>query len=75
MNDINTLRSHLFETIEGIKNKTIKLEEAKAIADISQVVINSAKVEVEYAKATGGKSTSGFLPENTLPGVTQHRLK
>jgi len=76
MNDINALRKHLFDAIEGIKGKTMTIEQAKAIADISQTVINSAKVEVDYAKATSGKCSSGFMPDKpAIPGHTVHRLQ
>jgi predicted RNA methylase len=82
MNDINTLRNHLFDAIEGIKSKTMSIEQAKAIADISQTIINSAKVEVEYAKSTDSDMGSGFLKladtsgiSHPKLGVTVHRLK
>lgn len=74
MNDVNALRQHLFDAIEGVKSKSMSIEQAKAIADISQVVINSAKVEVEYAKATGGQEATAFLRGPTT-GVTTHRLR
>lgn len=74
MNDVNALRQHLFDAIEGVKSQSMSIEQAKAIADISQVVINSAKVEVEYAKATGGNEATAFLSP-PKPGVTVHRLK
>lgn len=74
--DVNQLRRHLFDAIEGVKNKTLTIEQAKAVADISQVVINSAKVEVEYAKASGGKIASGFLSDKpAVPGLTVHRMQ
>ena len=76
MNDITALRTHLFDAIEGIKNKTMSIEQAKAIADISQTVINSAKVEVDYVKAISGKCSSGFLPDKpAVPGLTVHRMQ
>lgn len=76
MNDVTALRKHLFDAIEGVKNKTMSIEQAKAIADISQTVINSAKVEVDYAKATSGKCASGFLPDvPAVQGRTVHRLQ
>jgi len=63
MSDINDLRSHLFEAIQGLKNKTMDLDTAKAISDISQTIINTAKVEVDYMKVTGGTIvSSGFIP-------------
>lgn len=75
MNDINALRKHLFDAIDGVKNKTMSIEQAKTISDISQTVINSAKVEVEYVKASGGKCASGFLPDKpAVPGLTRHRM-
>lgn len=77
---INDLRGHLFDALKGLKDKSMDIETAKAISDISQVIVNSAKVEVDFAKATGQKSGSGFLevPSQLPPGITgitQHRIK
>lgn len=71
-NDITELRSLLFDTVRGIKDKTISIEQAKAISEVSQVVINSARVE--FAKATGAKMGSEFLAVAGRPGVTTHRI-
>lgn len=78
-NNINDLRTHLFDALKGLKDKSMDIETAKAISDISQVIVNSAKVEVDYAKATGSKG-SGFLGKaEELPqgitGITQHRIR
>jgi len=75
---IADLRELLFATIEGVKGGTLDLEKAKVIGDLSQVIVNTAKVEVDYAKATGQKG-SGFLdqPKQLPPGITgvhQHRM-
>jgi hypothetical protein len=32
------------------------------------VIVNSAKIEVDFLRATGGKQGSGFLPNN-LPST------
>ncbi|WP_206702489.1 hypothetical protein [Cupriavidus basilensis] len=63
MQNIDKLRDHLFATLDGLRDKTnpISVEQAKAVAEVSQTIINSAKVEVEYLKATGGKGSSRFL--------------
>jgi hypothetical protein len=63
-NDITELHSHLFDALRGLKDKTdpLDIERAKAIAAVSQTIINSAKIEVEFIKATGSKG-SGFIPE------------
>lgn len=34
--------------------------------DVAQVIINSAKVEVDYIEATGAKGT-GFVPQDSKP--------
>lgn len=61
-NKIEDLRDHLFEVIEGLKDKSMDLDRAHAIAEVAQTVINSAKVEVDHMKITGQASGSGFLP-------------
>lgn len=63
MQNIDKLRDHLFATLDGLRDKAnpMSVEQAKAVAEIGQTIINSAKVEVEYLKATGGKGSSRFL--------------
>jgi hypothetical protein len=63
-NKIEDLRNHLFEVIEMLKDgdKKMDLDKAKTISDVAQVIVNSAKVEVEFMKQAGGKG-SGFIPE------------
>ncbi|MDQ5902672.1 MAG: hypothetical protein QG672_258 [Pseudomonadota bacterium] len=64
-NKFEDLRNHLFATIEALldEDKPMDIDRAKAVADVAQVMINSAKVEVEFMKTTGGTG-SGFI-ENT----------
>jgi hypothetical protein len=62
-NKIEDLRNHLFETIELIKDGDIEIEKAKVIAELAQVIVNSAKTEVDYLKIVHGNG-SGFIPEN-----------
>ena len=67
---INDMRSHLFGALRGLSDKQnpLDIERAKAIADVAQVIVNSAKVEVEHMKLAGGKG-SGFIPEATKPSL------
>ena len=60
-NKIEDLRDHLFEIIEMLKEGDMELDKAKAIADIAQVIVNSAKVEVDFIKVVHGNG-SGFIP-------------
>ena len=64
MNDINALRDALFDTLRGLrdKEKPLDIERAKAINETAQTIINSAKVEIDHMKLTGGNQGSGFIP-------------
>lgn len=72
-NKIEDLRDHLFMTIEALRDEKSPMDvaRAKAISNAAQVIINSAKVEVEFIKATGGQGTE-FIPKQeraALPGA------
>jgi len=72
VNNIETLREHLFGALKGLTDseKPMDIERARAVAEVAQVIINSAKVEVEHLKVAGGKGT-GFI---NAPGTVTHRL-
>jgi len=65
MSDINTLRQHLFAALEGVKDGSMDLDRAKAISEISQTIINSAKAETDRLKVTGGTGTT-FIPSQDV---------
>jgi len=48
--NIKTVRVHLFETLEKLKNGSISDSQAKSIASVAQTILNSAKLEIEYKK-------------------------
>jgi hypothetical protein len=64
-NKIEDLRDHLFATLEALRDeeKPMELARAKAISEVAQTIINSAKVEVDFINAIGGCEGSGFIPE------------
>lgn len=64
-NKITDLRDHLFETLEALKDpdQPMDIERAKAIADVARVVVDSAKVEVDFVRATGIQRSTDFLPD------------
>jgi hypothetical protein len=70
-NKIDDLRNHLFETLEALKDeeKPMDLARARTIADVARVLIDSAKVEVEYLNVTGQLNTTGFLPVEANPAA------
>lgn len=67
-NKINDLRDHLFAALERLDNDELSTEElqkeldkAEAVAQIGNVIIHSAKVEVDFLKATGQIGTNSDL--------------
>ncbi len=50
-NKMSDLRDHMFEVFEGVKDGTLDIHRAKALANIAQVIINSASAEVRAVNA------------------------
>lgn len=77
---ISDLRAAMFDAMDGLKNGTITVEQAKAMSGLGQVIISSAKVEVDYIRANNGGETAFLesIGNNNLPagvtGITRHRL-
>lgn len=82
--NINDLRDHLMGTLAALRDRNNPMEpdRARAIAQVAGVLVDTAKAEIDYLRATG-QGHSDFLqtaePENErlqrLPGgVTRHRL-
>jgi hypothetical protein len=84
---LTDLRTHLFATLDSLRDdiNPMDIERAKAIGDVAQTIINSAKVEVEYLRAVGGTERSSFLSvsdsieEQQKPvgvlGIKTHRMR
>lgn len=53
------LRDHLFAQIERLNDPNAdlgkELEKAKALASIGNVIVNSVKIEIDFARVSGGK--------------------
>ncbi len=66
-NKIEDLRNHLFAALEALADaeKPMEIERAKAIAEVAQTIVNSAKVEVDYLRVTGNIAGTGFIPDGT----------
>lgn len=65
-NSMQDVRNNMIETMEMLKegDPRMDVEKAKAMAQLGQALVASAKVEVDYLKATGGQATLGsdFIP-------------
>jgi hypothetical protein len=74
-NKISDLRNHLFATLEALQDKDdpMDIARAKAVSDVAQVIINSAKVEIEYLEVTGEVQATEFFDALQLEGERQRR--
>lgn len=82
-NDITQLRQHLFDAIAGVRTGTLDLDKARAINELGKTLTDTARVEVDYLRATGGGESSFLAPatddaaDELPPGITRsvvHRL-
>jgi hypothetical protein len=83
-NKIEDLRNHCFSALERLNDETLKgdklkeeIERAKAISDVAQTIVNSAKVEVDFVKVTEGRGT-GFIsidPPSNLKALGNEKTK
>lgn len=88
---IEQMRGHLMETLTALRDRENPMEpdRARAIAQVASVLVDSAKVEVDYIKATGAPK-SEFIepkghalpapsdtptPHNPFPVTARHRLE
>jgi hypothetical protein len=64
---IDTVRQHLMETLKALRDPTnpMPLDRAKVVAEVATVLVNTAKVEVDYLKTT--KQRRGRFFESATP--------
>lgn len=79
-NKIEDVRNHLFMALERLNDEDEpitddELKRAKAIADVAQVIVNSAKIEVDYLKATKRKQGTGFIPAGDVLQIEEAKEK
>lgn len=90
---ITQLRQHLLDTLADLRNRENPMEpdRARAVAQVASVLVDTAKVEVDYLKVTD-QDRSTFLeepadpayahlghepgePVNGITSITRHRLQ
>jgi hypothetical protein len=82
-NKISDLRDHLFETLEALKDPSepMEIERARAICNVAQTIINSAKVEIDLVKAVSASAPGSAqffnLPEESrqIPHIPDERKR
>lgn len=62
--NIVSLRDNLFKTLAAlqVEDNPMDLGRARAISELSGRIIETARVEIDYMKATNAKRGSGFIP-------------
>ena len=80
---ITAMREHLMATLASLRDREnpMDVDRARAMAQVAGVLVESAKVEVEFLKVTGNDS-SAFLttapadaePMPGITSITRHRL-
>lgn len=75
--NLELLKGHLFETLEGIKNQSddmaspcekISIEQAKVIVDVADSIIDIYKVQVDALKVVAGMDNMNH-PADILVGM------
>jgi ribosomal protein L12E/L44/L45/RPP1/RPP2 len=66
---LENVRLHLLNTLADLRNPEapMEIDRARAVAQVAGVLVDTARVEVDYIKACGGKDSSNFLES----GATQ----
>lgn len=64
-NDIAELRTHLFDTLRGLKDKEnpLDVKRAHAICNVAQQITETARIELDLMKITKERVASDFLPQ------------
>jgi hypothetical protein len=63
MSTITDLREQLMQTLADLRNREapMDVDRARAVAQVAGVLVDTAKVEVDYIKATGAAGDSLFI--------------
>ncbi len=71
MRDINYLRQSLLDAMDKLMDGKIDIATAKAMADLGQVLVNSAKIEADLMSKDEGFNGTGFM-RNINPKTLGH---
>ncbi len=68
-NKLSDLRDHLFAQLEAVREATDEdlakeVSRAQSVSDISRVLIESAKVEIDYFRHIGGENSARSFIES-----------
>ena len=73
-NKVSDLRDHLFETLEALKDeeKPMDIDRAKAICNVADKLIDTARVEVKFMEVVDASEVPEFFAQQrTQPALTE----
>ena len=72
MSNITTLRDALFSTLAGLQDKKdpLDIDRAQAVCSVAREITATAKIEIDFLRATGSSVGSGFIAPAGMLGVT-----
>lgn len=80
MSTMAELRAALMGTLDDLRNRDtpMDVDRAKAVAQVAGVLVDTAKVEIDYLRVTGGNKSEFIEPAQDLPqgivSIRQHRI-
>lgn len=84
-NSLAELRAVLFDTIRGVRAGNTDLDQARSVNALAQTLVDTGRLEVEYARVMGSDIETEFLPAKAeqsgtpgtpgIKGTTVHRLR
>lgn len=68
---ITQVRQSLLDTLADLRNRDnpMEVDRARAVAQVATVLVETAKVEIDYIKATGADRRDFLEPATTLPVI------
>lgn len=69
-NTIETLRGYLFDAIRGLKDGSVDVAQARAMASVASEISKTAKLEIDYMVQTGKTRRVEYIEDGKVEGVT-----
>lgn len=68
---ITQMREHLMQTLASLRDRENPMEpdRARAVAQVASVLVDTAKVEIDYIKATGADRSDFLEAPPTTPAL------
>lgn len=68
---ITQMREHLMETLASLRDRSNPMEpdRARAVAQVASVLVDTAKVEIDYIKAVGADRSDFLEMPATAPAL------